>query len=32
MQTVKLFRNGRSQAVHLPKAFRFEGVIEISSS
>ncbi|HNM22717.1 MAG TPA: AbrB/MazE/SpoVT family DNA-binding domain-containing protein [Rhodocyclaceae bacterium] len=32
MQTVKLFRNGRSQAVRLPKAFRFEGVSEISSS
>lgn len=25
MQTAKLFRNGRSQAVRLPKAFRFEG-------
>jgi antitoxin VapB len=23
--TAKLFRNGRSQAVRLPKAFRFEG-------
>ena len=25
MQTVKLFKNGRSQAVRLPKAFRFSG-------
>jgi antitoxin VapB len=25
MQTAKLFKNGRSQAVRLPKAFRFEG-------
>ncbi len=25
MKTAKLFRNGRSQAVRLPKAFRFEG-------
>ncbi|WP_025323565.1 type II toxin-antitoxin system antitoxin VapB [Deferrisoma camini] len=25
MQTAKLFRNGRSQAVRLPKAFRFAG-------
>ncbi|GAB4254434.1 type II toxin-antitoxin system antitoxin VapB [Deferrisoma sp.] len=25
MQTAKLFRNGRSQAVRLPQAFRFEG-------
>lgn len=24
-QTAKLFRNGRSQAVRLPAAFRFEG-------
>jgi virulence-associated protein VagC len=24
-QTAKLFRNGRSQAVRLPKEFRFEG-------
>lgn len=24
-QTAKLFTNGRSQAVRLPKAFRFEG-------
>lgn len=29
MQTVKLFINGRSQAVRLPKAFRFEGVSEV---
>jgi len=25
MQTAKLFRNGQSQAVRLPKEFRFEG-------
>ena len=25
IQTAKLFRNGRSQAVRLPKEFRFEG-------
>lgn len=25
MDTAKLFKNGRSQAVRLPKAFRFEG-------
>jgi len=25
METTKLFRNGRSQAVRLPKEFRFEG-------
>jgi len=25
MDTAKLFTNGRSQAVRLPKAFRFEG-------
>ena len=25
LQTAKLFRNGRSQAVRLPKDFRFEG-------
>ena len=25
METVKLFKNGRSQAVRLPKAFRFSG-------
>lgn len=25
MQTAKLFENGRSQAVRLPKEFRFEG-------
>ncbi|MBI5331758.1 MAG: AbrB/MazE/SpoVT family DNA-binding domain-containing protein [Betaproteobacteria bacterium] len=29
MQTAKLFTNGRSQAVRLPKAFRFEGVSEV---
>jgi antitoxin VapB len=25
VETAKLFQNGRSQAVRLPKAFRFEG-------
>ena len=25
MESAKLFRNGRSQAVRLPKAYRFEG-------
>jgi antitoxin VapB len=25
METARLFRNGRSQAVRLPKDFRFEG-------
>jgi antitoxin VapB len=25
LETAKLFRNGRSQAVRLPKEFRFEG-------
>ena len=30
MQTAKLFTNGRSQALRLPKAFRFEGVTEVS--
>lgn len=29
MQTAKLFFNGRSQAVRLPKAFRFEGLSEV---
>jgi len=29
LQTAKLFKNGRSQAVRLPKAFRFEGVSEV---
>lgn len=29
MQTAKLFTNGRSQAVRLPKAYRFEGVQEV---
>lgn len=29
MQTAKLFINGRSQAVRLPKAFRFVGVKEV---
>jgi antitoxin VapB len=29
MQSAKLFLNGRSQAVRLPKAFRFEGMSEV---
>ena len=29
MQSAKLFLNGRSQAVRLPKAFRFEGLTEV---
>lgn len=29
METAKLFQNGRSQAVRLPKAFRFEGMTEV---
>jgi antitoxin VapB len=29
MQSAKLFMNGRSQAVRLPKEFRFEGVTEV---
>jgi antitoxin VapB len=29
METAKVFLNGRSQAVRLPKAFRFEGVTEV---
>jgi len=29
MQTAKLFLNGRSQAVRLPKAFRFDGATEV---
>ena len=28
MQTAKLFKNGRSQAVRLPKEFRFDGSSE----
>ena len=30
MKTVKLFKNGRSQALRLPKEFRFEGLREVS--
>ena len=30
MKVVKLFQNGRSQAVRLPKEFRFVGVGEVS--
>jgi antitoxin VapB len=29
MESAKLFLNGRSQAVRLPKAFRFEGMTEV---
>ena len=29
MRIVRLFRNGRSQAVRLPKELRFEGVKEV---
>ena len=29
MTTAKLFLNGRSQAVRLPKAFRFEALTEV---
>jgi antitoxin VapB len=29
MHTAKLFLNGRSQAVRLPKSFRFEGMTEV---
>ncbi len=29
METAKLFLNGRSQAVRLPKAFRFDGLNEV---
>jgi antitoxin VapB len=29
MDTAKIFLNGRSQAVRLPKAFRFEGMNEV---
>ena len=29
MQVAKLFSNGRSQAVRLPRAFRFEGATEV---
>ena len=30
MRTVKLFKNGRSQALRLPKEFRFEDQREVS--
>ena len=29
MRTVSLFKNGRNQAVRLPKDFEFEGVSEV---
>ena len=29
MKTARLFKNGRSQAVRLPKEMRFEGVREV---
>ena len=28
-KTTRLFANGRSQAVRIPKAYRFEGVTEV---
>lgn len=31
-QTAKLFMNGRSQAVRIPKAFAFDGVKELNVS
>ena len=30
MPTAKLFKNGRSQAVRIPKEFAFEGVTELT--
>ena len=30
MHTAKIFRNGRSQAVRIPKDFAFEGVNELT--
>jgi antitoxin VapB len=30
MRTVKIFKNGKSQAIRLPKEFRFEGQTEVS--
>ena len=30
MRRVKLFRIGRSQALRLPRGFRFEGALEVS--
>ena len=30
MRTAKIFRNGRSQAVRIPKDFAFEGVTELT--
>jgi antitoxin VapB len=32
MQTAKVFMNGNSQAVRLPKAFRFENTAEVAIS
>lgn len=32
MRTVSLFKNGRNQAVRLPKEFEFEGVSEVEIS
>ena len=29
METAKLFLNGRSQAVRLPKAYRFDGMTQV---
>ncbi len=30
MRTAKLFRNGKNQAVRLPKQFEFEGINEVN--
>lgn len=30
MQTAKIFKNGRSQAVRIPKDFAYEGVTELT--
>ena len=32
MRTVSLFKNGRNQAIRLPKEFEFEGVSELEIS
>ncbi len=32
MKTARLFRNGRSQAIRLPKELRFEGIKEVRVS
>ena len=30
MRTAKIFKNGRSQAVRIPKDFAFEGITEVA--